>query len=139
MWPDYRERQGPNDPLDITCRISYSGLCKEIDMMYSVEISGFDGGWSFNRFDRAVAKAEQCDWRQDAVAVVDEDGDKHYVVARHAGLTILEGPDGFCACNGPDFAADNEETLEDAKVAIDRYWQGDQFGPLNGFFHGGNS
>lgn len=57
-------------------------------------------------------------------------------VGRHQGLKIYQDEDGFCAQNGDDYAADNEPTLDAAKAAIDDYFAGTQFGPLNGFFTG---
>lgn len=78
------------------------------------------------------------------VRAYSDDGDDPQTIAdsfieRYQGLVIWQSGDGFCACNGPDYAADNEETLDDAKRAIERYWSGDEHGPLNGFFTGADA
>jgi hypothetical protein len=51
-----------------------------------------------------------------------QDLDLGVFVARHQGLKIYQSEDGFSACNGSDFAADNAETLEGAKGQIEDYW-----------------
>lgn len=56
-------------------------------------------------------------------------------VTRYKNMAIYRSEDGYSACNGPDFAADNEPTLEDAKASIDAYWEETQFGEANGFFN----
>lgn len=44
-------------------------------------------------------------------------------VCRYTGLNIYKTEDGYCAKNGHDYAADNAETLEEAKAQIDDYWE----------------
>jgi hypothetical protein len=43
-------------------------------------------------------------------------------VTRYNHMAIYLTEDGYIARNGSDYAADNEETLEDTKAAIDQYW-----------------
>lgn len=48
--------------------------------------------------------------------------DRRYI-ERYRGMIIFKDRDGYTAQNGPDYAADNEETLDDARNAIERYWK----------------
>ncbi len=43
-------------------------------------------------------------------------------VARYQNMAIYLTEDGYIARNGPDYACDNAETIEDAKAQIDQYW-----------------
>lgn len=61
-----------------------------------------------------------------------------YLVETHAGVRIYRDEDsGYYGANGSDEFG-YSDTVEEIRAEIDDYWQGDEHGPLNGFFHGGN-
>lgn len=59
------------------------------------------------------------------------------LVEQYQGIDIFKGPDGYYASNGVADHFGYTDTVEDIRAEIDDYWQGDEHGPLNGFFNEG--
>jgi hypothetical protein len=61
------------------------------------------------------------------------------VVETYQGLTILLTKCGYYAENGPAVQFGYTDTIEEIREEINDYFEGDEHGPLNGFFNGGNA